>query len=56
MSSAIACNLAMGRGIDDSIRQAKKYISGALRANLNLGQGSGPLDHMYWLTIQREQQ
>lgn len=55
LSSAIACNLAMGRGIDDSIKQAKKYISGALRANLNLGQGSGPLDHMYWLTIRREE-
>ena len=29
---------------------AKDYISGALAAMLDLGQGSGPLDHAFALT------
>lgn len=46
LSSAIATNLALGLSVQDSVRNAKDYISNALRANLNLGQGSGPLNHM----------
>ena len=45
LSSAIACNLAMGRSVEESVRRAKAYVTGALRAGLNLGRGSGPLDH-----------
>lgn len=47
LSSAIACNLAKGYDIEDSIRNAKNYITGAIKANLNLGKGSGPLMHNY---------
>ena len=47
LSSAIAANLALGFDLAESIRRAKEYISGALSALLNLGKGSGPLDHMY---------
>ena len=47
LSSAIACGLAAGLSLEDSVRQAKAYISGALRANLNLGQGSGPMNHCF---------
>ncbi|MHB8128029.1 MAG: bifunctional hydroxymethylpyrimidine kinase/phosphomethylpyrimidine kinase [Mobilitalea sp.] len=47
LSSAIACNLAMGHSLFDSVSNAKKYISGALKSNLNLGKGSGPLDHTF---------
>lgn len=47
LSSAIACGLAAGLDLSAAIEQAKEYISGALRAQLNLGAGSGPLDHMY---------
>ena len=47
LSSAIASNLAKGISLDESIRSAKKYISGALAANLNLGKGPGPLMHNY---------
>lgn len=46
LSSAIASNLALGYDIETSVRNAKKYISNALKANLNLGKGSGPLNHM----------
>ena len=47
LSSAIAANLAMGYDLAESIHRAKEYLSGALSALLNLGKGSGPLDHMY---------
>lgn len=47
LSSAIACNLAEGNSLLESVKRAKKYLAGALRSNLNLGHGSGPLNHMY---------
>jgi len=47
LSSAIACNLAAGYSLDESIQNAKDYLTGALRAMLDLGKGSGPLNHMY---------
>lgn len=45
LSSAIACNLGSGMGLEESVRAAKDYLTGALKAMLDLGQGSGPLDH-----------
>lgn len=51
LSSAIASNLALGRGIEESVLKSKEYISSCLRANLNLGQGSGPLNHMCNISI-----
>lgn len=47
LSSAIACNLAEGYDIKESILNAKNYITGALKANLDLGRGSGPLMHCW---------
>ena len=47
LSSAIAANLALGHGMEASIRQAKAYITGALRDGMDLGKGSGPLNHAY---------
>ena len=47
LSSAIASNLAKGHTLSESVKNAKEYISGALKANLNLGKGSGPLNHCY---------
>lgn len=49
LSSAIACGLAGGMSVRDSVRAAKEYITGALEAGLNLGSGSGPLNHVYCL-------
>ena len=37
--------LTKGFNLPDSIQRAKNYISGALSAMLDLGQGSGPMDH-----------
>ena len=45
LSSAIASNLAKGYSLEESIHRAKEYISGALEAMLDLGKGSGPMDH-----------
>ena len=50
LSAAIACNLAAGADIKTAVKKAKNYVSGALAANLDLGQGSGPLDHGFQLT------
>lgn len=47
LSSAIASNLAKGRDLDTSVEKAKKYISGALSAMLDLGKGSGPMNHAF---------
>ncbi len=49
LSSAIAANLAKGYPLPESIVRAKAYISDALSAMLNLGQGSGPLNHIFHL-------
>lgn len=49
LSSAIASNLAKGYDLDASVERAKAYISGCLSAMLDLGHGSGPMDHMFAL-------
>ena len=46
LSSAIASNLAKGLSIEDAVQKAKEYITKALSSNLNLGKGSGPLNHI----------
>ena len=50
LSSAIAANLAKGFGLDRSVQRAKDYISGALSAMLDLGHGSGPMNHAFCFT------
>ena len=47
LSSAIASNLAKGYSLEDAVQKAKEYISGALSAMLDLGAGSGPMDHAF---------
>ena len=47
LSSAIASYLALGDTLPKAIKHAKKYLTGALKAQLNLGHGSGPMDH-FW--------
>lgn len=51
LSSAIASNLAKGYDLDTSVERAKAYISGCLSAMLDLGHGSGPMNHMYKLFL-----
>ena len=47
LSSAIASNLAKGCDLETAVERAKAYISGALAAMLDLGQGSGPMNHAF---------
>ena len=47
LSSAIASNLAKGFTLEESIKKAKAYISDALSAMLDLGKGSGPMQHNF---------
>lgn len=47
LSSAIASNLAKGFELETSIERAKDYISKALADMLDLGKGSGPLNHAF---------
>lgn len=47
LSSAIATYLAKGVTLKESVKKAKEYVRGAIAANLNLGKGRGPLNHMY---------
>ena len=47
LSSAIAANLAKGYDLESSVQRAKDYISGALAAMLDLGHGSGPMNHAF---------
>ena len=49
LSSAIASNLAKGFSLHESVQRAKDYISEALMAQLDLGKGSGPLQHNFGL-------
>lgn len=47
LSSAIAANLAKGFDMKTSVKMAKDYISKALAAGLDLGKGSGPMNHAF---------
>lgn len=47
LSSAIASNLAKGFSLEVSVQKAKDYVSGALSAMLDLGKGSGPMQHNF---------
>ena len=49
LSSAIAANLAKGKPLDEAVQRAKEYISGALADMLDLGAGSGPMNHAFAL-------
>lgn len=53
LSSAIASNLAKGLAMEESVKKAKTYLTGALAAGLDMGKGSGPLDHGFAFGIPR---
>ena len=47
LSSAIASHLALGETLPEAVDSAKLYLTGALEAQLDLGHGSGPMDHAW---------
>ena len=49
LSSAIAANLAKGYSLEQAVKRAKDYVTGAILSGLNLGRGAGPLNHGFCL-------
>lgn len=47
LSSAIAAYLAKGLSLEDAVERAKRYLTGALIHDLDLGKGFGPVNHMW---------
>ena len=47
LSSAMASNMAKGMDMKTAVTEGKAYMSGALAAMLDMGKGSGPLDHAF---------
>ena len=47
LSAAIACNLAKGYHLSDSIKKAKTYVKGAVDHSFSIGKGKNPVNHMY---------
>ena len=55
LSSAIAAMLARGHGMEEAVRQAKMYLTEALKAGADVvvGHGHGPVCHFYDDTVIR---
>jgi hydroxymethylpyrimidine/phosphomethylpyrimidine kinase len=51
LSAAICAFLARGASLPEAVRRAKRYITGALRHSLSIGQGSGPVGHFWNVTF-----
>lgn len=47
LSSAIACRLAQGNSMQDSVKKAGDYVAAAISASYSVGQGHGPVNHAY---------
>lgn len=49
LSSAIACNLALGCDVTTAVSRAKLYVTRAIEAGayIHIGNGHGPLNHLY---------
>jgi hydroxymethylpyrimidine/phosphomethylpyrimidine kinase len=47
LASAIAANLALGYGLPDSVRNAKAYLTQAIKNAFPVGHGHGPVHHFY---------
>ena len=52
-ATAIACHLAVGRGLPEAVLLAKAYVSAAIANATPLGRGTGPLHHLYRMDEQR---
>jgi hydroxymethylpyrimidine/phosphomethylpyrimidine kinase len=52
-ATAIACHLALDRGLAEATLLAKTYVTAAIAAGHPLGRGSGPVHHLYRMHEQR---
>lgn len=46
-STAMACHLALGRGLPEAVLLAKAYVTAAIANAQPMGKGVGPLHHLY---------
>jgi len=46
-STALACELAVGKTLGDAVAAAKEYVAGALRMSYSLGKGTSPINHFF---------
>ena len=54
LSSAIAANLSCGKDLIKSCELGIKYVNEAIRSNLNLGKGNGPINHLNSITLSKK--
>jgi hydroxymethylpyrimidine/phosphomethylpyrimidine kinase len=52
-ATAMACHLAMDRGLAEAALLAKTYVTAAIAAGHPLGRGTGPVHHLYRMNQQR---
>jgi hydroxymethylpyrimidine/phosphomethylpyrimidine kinase len=52
-ATAIACHLALDRGLAEAALLAKTYVTAAIGAGHPLGRGTGPVHHLYRMNQQR---
>ena len=55
LSSAIASYLALGNAMDEAVRLAKEYVTGAIEHSLELGKGNGPTNHFFRFFSEKEE-
>ena len=46
-ASSLACHLALGRGLPESVLLAKAYVAASIRHAHPVGGGTGPIHHLY---------
>ena len=54
LSSAIAANLSCGKDLIKSCELGIKYVNEAIKSNLNLGKGNGPINHLNSITLNKK--
>jgi hydroxymethylpyrimidine/phosphomethylpyrimidine kinase len=52
-ATAMACHLAMDRGLAEAALLAKTYVTAAISNGHPLGRGTGPVHHLYRMSEQR---
>lgn len=52
-ATAMACHLALDRGLPEAVLLAKAYVSAAISRAHRLGKGVGPLHHLYRMQQER---
>ena len=54
LSSAITANLSCGKDLIKSCELGIKYVNEAIKSNLKLGKGNGPINHLNSITLNKK--